>query len=130
MFDLISSHKSIQMLDRTLTLASQRMSLIAANLANIDTPHYHTQDFSFQDAFAQEMDNLDRQFSPGGRERHTAPTPIDPIDQKYERNDGNDVNLDRETMNLAKTQATYQLTAALMQAELKRLSGAIREAAK
>jgi len=130
MFDLIKGHKQIQMLDRTLTLASQRMALIASNLANIDTPHYHTQDFSFGDAFQKEMDNLDRQFSPGGTERHTAPTPIDPIDQKYERNDGNDVNLDRETMNLAKTQATYQLTAALMQAELRRLSGAIREAAK
>jgi flagellar basal-body rod protein FlgB len=139
MFDLVSSNKMIQMMDRSLTLASRRMSLIASNLANIDTPQYKTQDFSFKDAFKQEMENLDQQFSPAGqdlpsyfgsRTGSTPPVPTDPIDQQYERNDGNDVNLDRETMNLAKTQATYQLSAQLAQAELKRLVGAIREAAK
>jgi flagellar basal-body rod protein FlgB len=115
------------------------MSLIASNLANIDTPQYRTQDFSFQDAFKDEMASLDRQFSPGpqGMPSYFAskpgtkvPTPSDPVDQKYERNDGNDVNLDRETMNLAKTQATYQLSAQIAQAEIKRLLGAIRDGAK
>ena len=139
MFDLVSSNKMIQMMDKSLTLASRRMSLIASNLANIDTPQYKTQDFSFKEAFAAEMEDLDRQFSPdpnalpsafGSGSRPYAPTVTDPIDQKYERNDGNDVILDRETMNLAKTQATYQLSAQLAQAELKRLVGAIREAAK
>ena len=33
-------------------------------------------------------------------------------------------------MNLAKTQANYQLSAQIAQAELKRLIGAIREGAK
>ena len=140
MFDLVSSNKMIQIMDRSLTLASRRMSLIASNLANIDTPQYHTQDFSFQDAFKQEMENLDKQFSPSPRDLPsyfgssangiTPPTPSDPIDQQYERNDGNDVSLDRETMNLAKTQANYQLSAQIAQAELKRLIGAIREGAK
>jgi flagellar basal-body rod protein FlgB len=139
MFNLIDSNKMIQMMDKGLTLASRRMSLIASNLANIDTPQYRTQDFSFQDAFKDEMASLDRQFSPGSQEMPSyfaskpgtkVPTPSDPIDQKYERNDGNDVNLDRETMNLAKTQATYQLSAQLAQAEIKRLLGAIRDGAK
>jgi flagellar basal-body rod protein FlgB len=139
MFNLIDSNKMIQMMDKGLTLASRRMSLIASNLANIDTPQYRTQDFSFQDAFKDEMASLDRQFSPGSPDLPSyfankpgtkVPTPSDPVDQQYERNDGNDVNLDRETMNLAKTQATYQLSAQLAQAELKRLLGAIRDGAK
>ena len=139
MFDLVSSNKMVQIMDRSMTLASRRMSLIASNLANIDTPQYHTQDFSFQDAFKQEMQNLDKQFSPGAQGLPSAfgspsgitpPTPSDPIDQQCERNDGNDVSLDRETMNLAKTQAAYQLSAEIAQAELKRLVGAIREGAK
>ena len=66
MADLVSSNKMIQMMDRSMTLASRRMSLIASNLANIDTPKYRTQDFSFQDAFKSEMEALDRQFSPEG----------------------------------------------------------------
>jgi flagellar basal-body rod protein FlgB len=139
MFDLIAQNKMIQMMDRSLTLASRRMSLIASNLANIDTPQYRTQDFSFRDAFNQEMTSLDRQFSPTSgslpshfqaRSEVASPEISDPIDLKYERNDGNDVSLDRETMNLASTQATYQIAAQIAQAELKRLSGAIQSAAK
>jgi len=139
MFDLVSSNKMISMMDKSLTLASRRMALIASNLANIDTPKYRTQDFSFQDAFQHEMETLDRQFSPNkqGLPSHfaeqpgiTTPTVSDPVDQRYERNDGNDVSLDRETMNLAKTQATYQISAQIGQAELKRLLAAIRDGAK
>jgi flagellar basal-body rod protein FlgB len=137
MFDLVSSNRMIQMMDRSMTLASRRATLIASNLANIDTPGYKTQDFSFQEAFRQEMEALDRQFSPSGASssfpgsgRATTPTPGHPEDLPYERNDANDVNLDRETMNLARTQATYQFSSALAQSELRRLLGAIREGAK
>lgn len=139
MFDLIGNNKMIQMMDKSLTLASRRMSLIASNIANIDTPQYRTQDFSFQEAFNQEMATLDRQFSPTtpslpsyfpSKSGTQVPTPSDPLDASYERNDGNDVNLDRETMNMAKTQATYQLSAQIAQAELKRLLAAIRDGAK
>lgn len=139
MFDLVSSNKMIQMMDRSMTLASRRMSLIASNMANIDTPGYRTQDFNFQEAFRQEMDNLDRQFSPGqdsqpshftSSSKPSVPTPSNPVEQQYERNDGNDVNLDRETMNLAKTQGSFQVSALIAQSELKRLLGAIRDGAK
>ena len=139
MFDLVSDNKMIQMMDRSMTLASRRMALVASNLANIDTPGYRTQDFSFQDAFKAEMTKLDGQFSPtsGSTPSHfsakpgvTVPTPSDPIEQKFERNDGNDVSLDRETMNLAKTQSDYQLSSSFAQSELRRLLGAIRDAAK
>ena len=47
MFDLVSANTMIQSMDRSMGLATQRMSLIAANLANIDTPGYRTQDFNF-----------------------------------------------------------------------------------
>lgn len=139
MFDLVSQNKMIQMMDRSMTLSSRRMSLVASNLANIDTPNYRTRDFSFQEAFKQEVEALDRQFSPGGHDlpshfpsgaAASAPRVTNPIDQKYERNDLNDVNLDRETMNLAKTQATYQLSSSIAQSELRRLLGAIRDGAK
>jgi flagellar basal-body rod protein FlgB len=139
MFDLISQNKMIQMMDRSMTLSSRRMALVASNLANIDTPQYKTQDFSFQEAFKQEMESLDRQFSPtpGSLQSHfpraagaSTPTPGNPEGQQYERNDGNDVNLDRETMNLAKTQGTYQISSSIAQSEIRRLLAAIRDGAK
>ena len=142
MFDLVSQNFMLQMTDRSMTLSARRMSLIASNLANIDTPGYRTQDFNFEDAFRTEMEKLDRQFSPGTATSSsfqyfqgssasvTAPQVTNPLDITSERNDGNDVHLDRETMNLAKTQEMYQLSSNLAQNELRTVLGAIRDAAR
>ena len=139
MFDLVSSNSTLQMTDRSMTLAARRMALIASNLSNIDTPGYHTRDFNFEDAFNTEMAKLDRQLSPttstpsyftSEQDGVTLPPVTDPQDITSERNDGNDVHLDRETMNLAKTQETYQFASNLAQSELRTVLGAIRDAAK
>lgn len=143
MFDLVSQNPMIQMADRSMTLATRRMALIAGNLANIDTPGYRTKDFNFEDAFKTEMAKLDRQLSPGTLgsapssftyfqdQGGAAPPEItDPLDITSERNDLNDVHLDRETMNLSKTQETYQLSSNFAQTELRLVLGAIRDAAK
>ena len=50
MFDLTRDNMMIQTMDRALTLAAQRQTLIASNLANLDTPGYRTRDFSFEGA--------------------------------------------------------------------------------
>jgi flagellar basal-body rod protein FlgB len=141
MFDLVSGNYMIQMADRGMTLASRRMSLIAGNLANIDTPNYRAQDFSFEDAFKQQMDALDRQFSPTpdplklpshfpNASARVTPTPSSSPDVNYERNDLNDVNLDQQTMLLARTQEMYQLSSNFAQLELRKVLGAIRDGAK
>ena len=138
MFDLVSSNPMLQMMDQSMTLASRRMTLIAGNLANIDTPNYQARDFSFEDAFKGAMARMDRQFSPShpampsyfpsqaGAASATAANP----DAAYERNDLNDVNLDQQTMLMAKTLNTYQMSSNFAQAELRRLLGAIRDGAK
>jgi flagellar basal-body rod protein FlgB len=140
MFDLVSNNYLLQMTDRSMTLASRRMTLIAANIANIDTPNYQAQDFSFESAFKKEMDAMDRQFSPS---TSSAPTPSyfsssaiqstpssDSPQPAFERNDLNDVSLDQQTMILSKTQELYQLSSNFAQAELRKVLGAIRDGAK
>ena len=138
MFDLVSTNPLLQMMDRSMTLATRRMTLIAGNLANIDTPNYRAQDFSFEDAFKQSVADLDRQISPSGVNSvpsYFPSTPAPPAYQAgagtaFERNDLNDVNLDQQTMLLAKTQNIYQLASNFAQAELRRILGAIRDGAK
>jgi flagellar basal-body rod protein FlgB len=139
MFDLVSGNSMIQMMDRSMTLATRRMTLIAANLANIDTPNYHTQDFSFEKAFKQSMAELDGQLSPTSSSlpsyfpsasTATVPTTNDDAPPAYERNDLNDVNLDQQTELLAKTQNIYQLSSEFAQNELRTVLGAIRDAGK
>jgi len=140
MFDLVSNNYMLQMMDRSMTLATRRMTLIAGNLANIDTPNYRARDFSFEDAFKQSMAEMDRQFSPTATPALPSyfPAPATPpapasapaSDPAYERNDLNDVSLEHQTMLLAKTQNLYQLSSNFAQVELRRVLGAIRDGAK
>jgi len=138
MFDLVSGNYMLQMMDRSMTLASRRMTLIAGNIANIDTPNYRTKDFSFESAFNQEMATLDRQFSPSQPatpsyfpSAQAVPAPeTTGSGAAFERNDLNDVSLDQQTMLLSKTQETYQLSSNFAQLELRKVLGAIRDGAK
>lgn len=137
MFDLVSNNRMLQMMDQSMTLASRRMTLIAGNLANIDTPNFQARDFSFEDAFKGAMARMDGQFSPSRPPMPSyfpdAPGPASAAagaQAGYERNDLNDVNLDQQTMLMAKTLNTYQMSSNFAQAELRRLLGAIRDGAK
>ncbi len=139
MFDLVSGDSMIQMMDRSLTLASRRQTLIASNLANIDTPGYRTKDFSFEAALKASLADQAGQHSPtalartspmhfAGSGGSSLPPAEDPVRPDAERNDGNDVSLDRENMLLARTQITYQNASNFMQLELRKLYFLIREA--
>lgn len=136
MFDLISGNGMIQTMDRSLTLASRRQTLIASNLANLDTPGYRTRDFSFEGAMKAAMSG---HLSPTnlatthplhlqGSTSPSLPPTTDALQPTAERNDGNDVSLDRENMLLARTQQTYQNASTFMQVELRKLYSLIREA--
>lgn len=139
MFDLLSGSPILQTMDRAMLLASRRMGLIASNMANIDTPGYRTQDFSFQDALKQQLGALGgggtklTRTQPG---HLTAPMPTslpptrDALRPSAERNDGNDVSLDRESVLLARTQGQYQLASSFAQTEIRRAYQVIREGTK
>jgi len=53
---------SLSELEHYLDLTSYRQQLVANNLANIDTPGYHTRDI----LFAEEMDRADTSFGEEG----------------------------------------------------------------
>lgn len=142
MFDLTKNNGMIGLMDASLSLASRRQALIASNLANVDTPQYRTRDFSFEGALKNALEFQNGQYSPSSSLRVThakhlgagpsisLPPAEDLIRPNYERNDGNDVSLDRENLNLARTQETYQLSSQFLQSELRRLYVAIREGGK
>jgi len=138
MFDLTSGNGIIQTMDRGLSLASHRQALIASNLANLDTPGYRTRDFSFEGAMKSA---IARQSSPTamttthpmhlqGSSSQSHPSVTNPVSTGIERNDGNDVNLDRENMLLARTQSQYQTASTFMQVELRKLYALIRDGSK
>jgi flagellar basal-body rod protein FlgB len=135
MFDLTSDNRMIQVMDRSMSLASQRQSLIASNLANLDTPGYQTRDFSFEGALKAAFSGQSSPMSLAvtqpmhlqGSASSSLPSTTDALRPSSERNDGNDVSLDRENMLLARTQTQYQTASTFMQVELRKLFFLIKE---
>ncbi len=136
MFDITKGNHMIQAMDQSLTLASRRQALIASNLANLDTPGYRTRDFSFEGALKSALAG---QISPNnlstshpmhlqGTNSLSLPPSTDTLRPNAERNDGNDVSLDRENMLLSRTQTSYQTASTFMQVELRKLYALIKEA--
>jgi len=141
-FDITANNRMIGLMDASMSLASHRQTLVASNLANVDTPGYRTRDFSFEGALQNALKAQEGQNSPSHSLRLTqaghlqvgiatfTPAIENPNSPNWERNDGNDVSLDRENMLLARTQQTYQMASQFMQSELRRLYYAIREGSK
>src|SRR6185295_14626627 len=99
-------------LERYMDLLSARQKLVASNIANADTPGYHTRDLDFQQEFLRA----------GG----SSPQIIEPSGLKL-KNDGNNVSLDRESRLLAENALRFQLASQLIKSQIRAVRSAISE---
>jgi flagellar basal-body rod protein FlgB len=104
-------------LEQYLNVAAFRHVLIAGNIANIDTPGYRTRDVSFAAEMRRALDAGDSGFDPVVRE----------VPSLIERPDGNNVNLERESLLLSQVQLQFQAGVQLLRAEFRRIQTAINE---
>lgn len=95
-----------------MNVVSLRQKLVASNIANADTPGYKTQDLDFQSSFQAALD--------GGSPQ---PTPVSGLTTK---NDGNNVDLDREARLLAENAMRFSAASSLMRAQLNTVKEAIQ----
>ena len=100
-------------LERYMDVLSARQRLVASNVANADTPGYKTQDLDFEAEF--------RSLIPGG-----SPHVVE-VSGLQTRNDGNNVNLDREARLLAENALRFNLASNLMRSEIRMVRSAIKE---
>jgi flagellar basal-body rod protein FlgB len=114
----MNAPSTLDVLQGYLKVTSERQQLIAANMANVDTPGYHAKDIDFQTAMQQVMDSSDA-------------TTIQPVSMEVaglpERPDGNNVNIDRESMMLSETQLQYQMGVQLVKSEFHTLFTAMKD---
>lgn len=114
----MSMFSSLNSLQGYVKVVTDREQLITSNMANIDTPGYQTKDFNFQTAVREAMNSEGTaQFEPASMELIGLP----------ERPDGNNVNIDRESMLLSQTQLQYKMGVQLEQSTLQTLYTAIKE---
>ena len=111
MFDSVSSVA----LQSALDGLSLRQRAIADNVANIQTPGYHAKKVSFEDALSKAVGH-----GSGAVQAQTARS-LEPT-----RLDGNNVNLDEETLLNVDTNLRYQLATQAMSGEFSAMRTAIR----
>ena len=109
----------MQLLQGYLQVTSDRQQVVASNIANVDTPGYPRarHQLSIRHAAGDERRDNGQQLEPASVEVEGLP----------ERPDGNNVNIDRESMLLSETQLQYQMGVQLVKAEFHRLLTAIKD---
>jgi len=122
----------IDLLGHALDLTAQRQTLVSQNIANVDTPGYHTRDLDFreelQQALSLDQTREDQANQTGQQDQEAASTTpfVREVPGLIERPDGNNVNIDRESLLMAENQLQYQTEVAVLRSEFSRLQEAIQ----
>jgi flagellar basal-body rod protein FlgB len=103
---------------RYLDLVSAETKLTAANMANIDTPGYRALGMDFEAEMREAMAGVDQG-------RGASKVRVKAVDGLVARPDGNDVSMDRESLNLAEAQLKFKMGIALLRQEYQRVMDAI-----
>lgn len=103
---------------RYLDLAASEVKLTAANMANSDTPGYRTVGMDFTAEMRSALDAVNQGKSAG-------PIRVNLVDGLITRPDGNNVSMDRESLNLAEAQLKFKTGVALLHQEYQRIMDAI-----
>ncbi|MEO7652463.1 MAG: flagellar basal body protein [Bryobacteraceae bacterium] len=100
-------------LEHYMNLVAGRQRLVAANIANADTPGYKTKDFDFQ----FEYTSLTKDSTPHVIEAPGLAT----------KNDGNNVSVEREMRMLAENAIRFNLASSLIRGQVRAVRSAIQE---
>jgi flagellar basal-body rod protein FlgB len=107
---------AIGALTQALSGLSVRQQYIATDTANIETPGYLAHNVDFEDSLRSAVDG-------GNASDAQAPTVTSSTEPT--RTNGNNVNLDEETLNASETGLRYQLATQAINNEFDRLKSAI-----
>ena len=126
---------NMQLLQKVMDLRSANQSIIAANIANAETPGYAVRKFEFENELQQVLHKQ------GGRLRttHSNHIPLGASDissvtgtitevkDKTGIGDENSVNVDREMISLSENELLYETAAQILKKKLGMLKYAISE---
>jgi flagellar basal-body rod protein FlgB len=111
-------------LESYLSLTTKREEAISANMANVDTPGYHTRDIDFNSELSRAMSGVLSQSEDGTQTAQINPV-VREVSGLLERPDGNNVSLDREGLLMSETQLQYQIGIQLIKHQFHQILSAI-----
>jgi flagellar basal-body rod protein FlgB len=104
-------------LHTALSSLSLRQRVLANNIANVETPNFHAGRVSFEDALRNAVAKGDNPAGVGA----TTSESLEPT-----REDGNNVNLDHETLSQIDTNLRYQVSLKALDSKFGLLSSVIK----
>ncbi|MCU7921810.1 MAG: flagellar basal body rod protein FlgB [Candidatus Thiodiazotropha sp. (ex Dulcina madagascariensis)] len=117
--------------ERALVLRSQRAEVLAANLANADTPGYKARDFDFKSLLQNEMVGGDRMRTTHQSHIQTETGPVPPSQLLYRTPtqpslDGNSVDTEREHVAFSANAIEYQASLSFINSKISGIRKALR----
>lgn len=133
---MIGDSLTSAILEKALDGSWQRQRAISNNIANHETPGYKAIKVSFEDSLGREIQKLDssiptkEKIVEGIKDINGSKIDVLSDYSTSERADGNNVNLDLENIEMAKSQIQYQYLVRSMTDMYSRLRYAISEGKK
>jgi flagellar basal-body rod protein FlgB len=103
---------------RYLDLATAQLKLTAGNMANVDTPGYKALGMDFEAEMRTAMAGVEQ-------DRGAPPVLVGLEDGLVARPDGNNVSMDRESLNLAEAQLKFKTGVAVLHQQYQMVMDAI-----
>jgi flagellar basal-body rod protein FlgB len=103
-------------IEQYMNLVSARQKLVASNIANADTPGFQTKDIDFENELQSQMSG-------------SKPNVIE-VSGLKNKNDGNNVDMDREARLLAENALRFSVASQLAHSEISTIRTAIEEGGK
>ncbi len=110
--------RTSEQVGRYLDLAVGEARLAAANMANVDTPGYLAKGMDFAGEMQAALKGVDAGTVPAAPQ-------VELEDGLVARPDGNNVSIDRESLNLAEAQLKFRTGVALLRQEYQQVMDAI-----
>ncbi|NOR10775.1 MAG: flagellar basal body rod protein FlgB [Desulfovibrionaceae bacterium] len=115
-------------LEQALNVRMEKQGLIQSNIANLETPGYSVQDFSFKDVMKSVQNNSGQVMRT--HSKHIALDPIEIGRSRGGADENRPVDLDEEMMKLSENQLMYEVAARLIAKKFEGLKYAIDEGGK
>lgn len=114
--DLIGDN--VDYLAKMLTVSQKRHSIIAGNLANVNTPHYRAKRLDFEDAFRTALRR-------GSDDALNVDGKIVTDEDATVKSDGNSVHLEQELGRVQQNQILFEVYSSLLKEQLGHVKLAI-----
>ncbi|MCK5706631.1 MAG: flagellar basal body rod protein FlgB [Candidatus Aureabacteria bacterium] len=124
MFDRILNTTSINVMKKLMDCSAIRQKVIANNIANVETPGFKAKDVSFKGEFVNALKSgeFDRAF-------RIEPVVIERNDLSL-RNDGNNVDLEKEMVELQKNRMKFSIYTDILKGRYKKIKELFTHLAK